>query len=161
MANQSITVELDEETIRCLTAVGRPIDVLARLALSAADGVRNRHPQRDQTDVSLRLERAEADAIEAKEREADEKQLDALVQTGRHRADLIAQAAREDADRQRRLDSPTAEADAELDRARVVLDQERSKEDAEIGRVRAERRRSRTGLLSVESEHRHLDRRLA
>ena len=67
MANQSITVELDEETIRCLTAVGKPIDVLAHLARSTADGVRNRYPQRDQTDVSLRIERAEADDYETKE----------------------------------------------------------------------------------------------
>ena len=42
MTKQSITIELDNETIRCLATVGRPIDVLARLADSAADSMRGR-----------------------------------------------------------------------------------------------------------------------
>ncbi|MBL0216728.1 MAG: PAS domain S-box protein [Myxococcales bacterium] len=82
MANHRITVELNDETIRCLAAVGKPDEVLARLAHSAADGVRNRHPQRDQTDVSLRIERASTDARETLDSEAIESQ-------------AVAQAARE------------------------------------------------------------------
>jgi len=48
MAKQSITVELDDETIRYLAVLGKstavpdggPAEVLAHLACSAADGVR-------------------------------------------------------------------------------------------------------------------------
>ena len=40
MAKRSITVALDDETIRHLAMLGDPIEVLARLADSAADGVR-------------------------------------------------------------------------------------------------------------------------
>lgn len=152
MANQSITVELDEETIRCLTAVGKPIDVLARLAHSAADGVRNRYPQRDQTDVSLRIERAEADDYETKESEANEKQVDALVLTGRHRVDEIAQAARDDAARQRDPQSITSQADSEFDRARAVLEDQRSSSDVALEHERSERRRSRTNIRAAERQ---------
>lgn len=152
MANQSITVELDEETIRCLTAVGKPIDVLARLAHSAADGVRNRYPQRDQTDVSLRIERAEADDYETKESKANEKQVDALVLTGRHRVDEIAQAARDDAARQRDPQSITSQADSEFDRARAVLEDQRSSSDVALEHERSERRRSRTNIRAAERQ---------
>lgn len=149
MANQSITVELDDETLRCLAAEGKPIEVLARLAHSAADGVRNRQPHRDQTDVSLRIEREEADALEARDVEAIEKQVDALVKTGRHRADVLAEAARKDIE-ERLLDSPTADADLEFERARAALEHERSDQDAQIARTRTARRRSRTDLLAAE-----------
>ncbi len=135
MANQRITLELDDETMRYLSTVGKPIEVLARLAASAADGVRNHHPHRDQTDVSLRAERAETDATDSAEREVDQKQVDALVQAGRERAD-------EDNSDRHRIDSPTAEADS------VALEHERSNEDAAVGRVRAERKHlERTCLL--------------
>ncbi len=152
MANQSITVELDEETIRCLTAVGKPIDVLAHLARSTADGVRNRYPQRDQTDVSLRIERAEADDYETKESKANEKQVDALVLTGRHRVDEIAQAARDDAARQRDPQSITSQADSEFDRARAVLEDQRSSSDVALEHERSERRRSRTNIRAAERQ---------
>ncbi len=152
MTNQRLTVELDDETMRCLAAVGKPIEVLARLAQSAADGVRNRLPSRDQTDVSLRSERAEADALVAKNVEAIEKQVDALVRTGRLRDDLIADAARNDADLQRRPGSPTADADADFERARAAIEHARSGEDAVIARTRTERRTSLTGLLAAERD---------
>ena len=152
MANQSITVELDEETIRCLTAVGKPIDVLAHLARSTADGVRNRYPQRDQTDVRLRIERAEADDYETKESKANEKQVDALVLTGRHRVDEIAQAARDDAARQRDPQSITSQADSEFDRARAVLEDQRSSSDVALEHERSERRRSRTNIRAAERQ---------
>ena len=58
MTKQGITVELDDETIRSLAVLGKPIDVLAHLAHSAADGARGpAHPQRRQADESLRVER--------------------------------------------------------------------------------------------------------
>ena len=62
MAKQSITVELDDETIRSLAVLGEPIAVLAHLAHSAADGVRRgAHPG----------ERAEFDTELADQREAN------------------------------------------------------------------------------------------
>ncbi|RKH41406.1 sensor histidine kinase [Corallococcus sicarius] len=62
MTKQSITVELDDETIRYLSVLGPPTDVLARLAYSAAEGVRHpSYPKRDQTDKSLRVERNTSD----------------------------------------------------------------------------------------------------
>ena len=157
MANQSITVELDDETVRCLAAVGKPIDVLARLAHSAADGVRGRHPRRDQTDVSLRGERANADALEEKQRGAIEREVDALVNTGRHRVDQVLQVARNESERQLRSRSTIAEADVEFERARAVREGERSSADAELERERAERRRSRNDILAAEREATDLD----
>ena len=45
MAKQDITVELDDETLRNLAVLGNPVEVLARLAHSAADVVL--HPGHD------------------------------------------------------------------------------------------------------------------
>ena len=62
MAKQTITIELDDETIRRLTAFGDPGEVLLRLACSVADGTG--HPdraKRGQTDTSLRAERNKVD----------------------------------------------------------------------------------------------------
>jgi signal transduction histidine kinase len=76
MPKQSITVELDDETIRYLAVLGKPIDVLARLAHSAADGVRRPgHPERDQTDKSLRIERDKSDADAPLDQEPAKRQL--------------------------------------------------------------------------------------
>lgn len=62
MAQQVVTVELDDETIRYLAVLGQPAEVLARLACSAADGARRSgRPKREQTDESLRVERAKSD----------------------------------------------------------------------------------------------------
>lgn len=75
MEKRSITVELDDETIRSLAVLGDPIEVLARLACSAADGVhRPGHPNREQTNESLRVERDKSDVAVANEHAAiDEK----------------------------------------------------------------------------------------
>ena len=62
MATRSITVELDDATLAYLAALGKPVDVLARLARSAADGAADSHREtRGLTDESLRSEREEAD----------------------------------------------------------------------------------------------------
>ena len=89
MAKQTINVELDDETIRYLAMLGKPIEVLARLAHSAADGVRRRDPQRDQTDVSLRVERDKTDKREAESFDVVEKAADEVVRIARDRADQI------------------------------------------------------------------------
>lgn len=148
MTKQSVTVELDNETIRCLAMAGKPIDLLARLADSAADGMRGRHPQRSQTDVSLQVERDKADDREGVTSAAVNELADEVVRIARHRADQVVQTARDGADRERRPLSTTTEAGAEY--ARIVLEHERSNADALVGQERAERRRSRSDLLAVE-----------
>ncbi len=63
MAKQTITVDLDEETLRALAALGEPVEVLARLAVSAAGHAgRPKLQRRDDTDASLRTERATSDS---------------------------------------------------------------------------------------------------
>ena len=62
MSKQRISVELDDETIRCLALLGKPIEVLAHLARSAADGVcRPGHSLREETNEGLRVERNKSD----------------------------------------------------------------------------------------------------
>ena len=150
MTKQLITVELDNETIRCLAMAGKPIDVLAHLADSAAEGMRDRHPQRDQTNVSLRVERDKADERDAVTHDAANEAADEVVQVARRRADQVVQTARDGADRERRPLSTTTDASAE--RARTVLEHERSNADALVGQERAERRRSRSDLVVVERD---------
>jgi signal transduction histidine kinase len=141
MAKQTITVELDEETIRCLAMVGKPIEVLAHLARSAADGVR--HPHRDQTDVSLRVERDKADAAVAKEREVVEQAADEVIRIARQRADQVVHAARQESDRERGPQSTATEGRSERARTRAdgLLENERSNADAVLENERAEQRR--------------------
>lgn len=73
MAKQSITVELDDDTVRCLARLGEPVLVLERLAHSVADGVRRPDREnRELTDESLRVERDKADTAVADEQIASE-----------------------------------------------------------------------------------------
>ena len=68
MATGSITVELDDATLAYLAALGKPADVLARLARSAAEGAADSHREtRGATDESLRSEREEADLPDRRE----------------------------------------------------------------------------------------------
>jgi signal transduction histidine kinase len=141
LAKQSITVELDEETIRCLAVLGKPIEVLAHLAHSAADGVR--HPHREQTDESLRVERDKADAAVAKEREVVEGAADEVIRIARQRADQVVHAARDESDRERGPQSTATEGNSERERTRAdgLLEDERSNADAVLENERAEQRR--------------------
>jgi signal transduction histidine kinase len=151
MAKRSITVELDDETIDYLTALGEPIEVLARLAYSAADSVRRPgHPQRDQTDASLRAERDKADIAVAEKREIEEEAADEVVRIARQRADKVVETARDDADSERRAPSTTTEVSAK--RARTVVEHERSKADAVLEYERAARRGYRADFLAIERE---------
>ena len=155
MTKQSITVELDDETIRCLATAGKPIDVLVRLACSAADGMRDLHPLRGQTDVSLRVERDNADARDAVTHDAVDGKADEVVRIARDRADHVVQTARDDADREHHPQSRTAEASSK--RARSVLEDERSNADAVLEEERTERRRSRADVVAVEREATNMD----
>jgi len=155
MAKQSITVELDDETIRSLAVLGKPIEVLAQLAHSAADGVRRPGRQRRaQTDQSLRTERDKADVAIAKERETVEGVADDVVRIARQRADQVVQTARDDADGERRPQSTATDASSERARTRAdgLLEDERSNADAVLGRERAERRRYPDEFLAGERE---------
>jgi signal transduction histidine kinase len=66
MAKQAITVDLDEQTVRALTALGDPSAVLEKLAASVTDGLRHAsRERRTHTDESLRTERATSDTATA------------------------------------------------------------------------------------------------
>lgn len=150
MTHQTITVQLDDETIRSLAALGEPIDVLARLAHSAADGVRRPgDPRRALTDQSLQTERDKTDIAIAKDRDLVEGAADDVVRLARERADELVQGARADADAERR---PPASARSERARADGVLEGERSAADAVVERERAGQRRRPDGLLADERE---------
>jgi signal transduction histidine kinase len=159
MAKRSITLELDDETIRHLAVLGKPNEVLALLAYSAADGAQRhgQQPQRDQTDESLRVERDKADAGDAEKREAVDQAADEVVRIARHRADQTVQIARDDADRRSQSTASEAISEGERSRADVVLEHERSTADAKLGHERAERRRYRAEFLAVERDATDMD----
>jgi PAS domain S-box-containing protein len=150
VAKQSITVELDDETVRSLAVLGEPIAVLAHLAHSAADGVRRpAHPQRRHTDESLRVERDKTDTGVAEKRKTDEAEADEVVRIARQRADQVVQTARREAS-ERRPQWTATEADSE--RARTVLENERSSADALLAHERVERRRDQAEFQTAERE---------
>jgi signal transduction histidine kinase len=151
MAKQRITVELDEETIRYLAMLGKPIEVLAQLAHSAADGLRRpdrRH--RDQTDESLRVERDKTDAAVAKKREVVEGVADEVIRIARQRADQVVHAARDESDRERGPQPTATEGSSERERTRAdgLLADERSNADAVLENERSEQRRSSHDFLA-------------
>ena len=151
MAKQIITLELDDETIGYLAVLGKPIEVLTHLANSAAEGARlPSRPKREQTDESLRLERDKSDVVIAKERAAIEEAANDVVRIARQRADQVVQTARDDAEGERRLQSRATEASSE--RARTVLEHERSDADAVLEGERAARRSHRADFLAVERD---------
>ena len=144
MEKQSITVELDEETIRYLAKLGEPIEVLAQLAHSAADGVRRPgHAHRDQTDESLQVERDKADAAVAKMRDVVEGVADEVIRIARQRADQVVHAARDESDRERGPQPTATEGSSERERSRAdgLLADERSNADAVLKNERSEQRR--------------------
>jgi signal transduction histidine kinase len=154
MAKQSITVELDDETIRSLAVLGKPSEVLARLAYSAAEGLRRPdRGQRTQTDQSLRIERDKSDDAIAKDREIVEGVADDVVRIARQRADQVLQTARDDADGERGPLSTATEASSERERswADDRLKDERSSADAVLEHERVVRRYP-DEFLAVERE---------
>ena len=154
MAKQSITVELDDETIGHLAQLGKPDEVLAQLAYSATtEGVRGHgHERRAQTDESLRVERDKTDVAIAKERETVEGVADEGVQIARQRADEVVQTARDDADSDRPPLSTATEASSERERIHAdgLVGAERSKANAVLAHERVERRREPHGSLARE-----------
>lgn len=149
MTKQSLSVELDDETIQFLAMLGEPIDVLARLAHSAAEGAH--HPdlrRRDQTDGSLRVERDKSDDRDLLTREAVEERADHVVRVARRRADAVVQTARDAAAREH--NQPQAAGQASSAIARIVLENERFDADALLDHERTERRLRKAAALMVE-----------
>src|SRR5579862_2303708 len=92
------------------------------------------HPQREQTDESLRVERDTADSGVADKLEAVEEAADEVVRIARQRADHIVHTTRDDGDRERGPQSKATKANSEHERARadVRLADERSNADAAL-----------------------------
>jgi signal transduction histidine kinase len=112
----------------------------------------NKHPQRAQTDESLRVERDKADAhVEGVQGEVDA-QADEVLELARQRADELLRAAREDADRSPQTAVAEAAAEDERAQADAALVQERSAADGALGRERVERRRYLADFLASERE---------
>jgi signal transduction histidine kinase len=118
------------------------------------DGDKAGSSQRDQTDVSLRVERQRADAGTVEKALVVEDEADEVVRIARRRADEVVQTARDDADREGAPRSPATEAASERERGRAddVLDHERSSADAQLEQERAERRHYLAAFLAVERE---------
>ncbi len=155
MSKQSITVELDEDTIRYLAGLGEPTEVLARLACCAAEEVDHRgRPRRDQTNESLRIERHKTDDVLTVSRGAVEGVADEVVRIARERADRVVLTARHDADSKRPPQSTAAEASSqrERERADVLVEDQRSDADALLVNERAVRRRHTEDFLAVERD---------
>lgn len=149
MAKQSFTIELDDETVRKLALLGEPIQLLAHLALSAAEGTRSSgQPKREQTDQSLRAEREKADLALALERAVLDDEADEVVRIARQRADLVVRTARQEAEPENTPQSIVTEAGAML--ARNILEHERSDADALLVGERADRSTHRAVSLAVE-----------
>lgn len=155
MSKQTITVELDDETIRYLAGLGEPTEVLARLAYFAAEDVDHRgRPRRDQTNESLRIERQKTDNVLTMARDSDEGVADEVVRIARERADLVVQTARHDADSKRPPQEAVAKASSERERKRAdgLVEDQRSDADALLVNERAVRRRHTNEFLAVERD---------
>jgi signal transduction histidine kinase len=111
------------------------------------------HEAREQTDESLRVERARADAGVAEKRAVVEQEADKVVRTARRLADDALQNARNEADiAHPRSAADAANVDRERARADVHLEDKRSNEDAALHEQRAERSRYLADFLAVERE---------
>ena len=143
MAEHSITVELSDETIRCLALLGAPRDVLAQLANSVAQRVgHGDYQQRVQTDRSLRVERDQSNVVIAEERKGAERAADEVVHLARQRADELVRAARDKADREHPEASSPADPSSVRDRERAddLLEGERSSADTALEKQRSGQR---------------------
>jgi signal transduction histidine kinase len=118
------------------------------------DGDSISHPQRDETDKSLRIERDKTDTHIAQKRDVLEEEADEVVRIARQRADHVVQVTRDNADRERYPQSTAAEASSERERRRadVVLERERSHADVALEHERAKRKRYLDDFLAVERE---------
>ena len=132
MAKQSIVVELDDGTIRSLAVLGKPNEVLARLADAAVEAVyRPDHQHRAQTDESLRIERDKA----------DDRAADALEPSG-ERAAAKAMIARQRAERRRHVVGILA-------RERKATDEDLTGERAHVDTLLVDQREANAQMVSA------------
>ena len=140
---------MSDETVRRLSVLGDRTEMLAQSAGALAEGARlPGQAQREQTDVSLRVERDTADTSVAGKCGAEDRKDDGVVRLARERADQIVETARADADHGRRQPPTAILADSER-RARVALEYERFTADALLASERAERRKDWFECLSA------------
>ena len=142
MTKRSITIELDEETLRRLRLLGDPGEQLASLAKAACESKWLAEGLRHRTDESLRVERANSKAADAEERALVQRVADEVVQTARRRADAVLLEARA-------LTEPGADPTSMASRATAVerwgvadrlVASERATADALLGREDVSRR---------------------
>lgn len=141
---ETVTLELDGETVGFLRALGRPELVLEHLAQAVTGGMLGGKRHRGETDLSLRAERDGADEDAAEIRAALEATADAVILIARQRADQVLRSARAASDRVLMPPSPGNDASqAAFDRDRTkadsILDGERSAADATVERERGHR----------------------
>lgn len=130
----------------------------ARMSVSVAMALDDKKtwPEREQTDESLRLERANADRALAKKQAAVEKDADQVVDRARENADAVLDAARDKADE--RLDDGEPEAGAraaiaeEREQEDQVLRDERASADESLRLEREEHAGALSRLLPLERE---------
>lgn len=110
---------------------------------------------REQTNVSLRLERDKADQSSAKLTSTLEEVADEVVRVARERADEVIAAAREQSDRALDSSRPAQVGTSaqQRDSADVEVASERIAADAILERERGERRRCLADFLAVEREN--------
>ena len=152
MAKLSIIVELDADTVSRLAVLGKPSEVLERLATSAADGALGpqHQPRREKTDDSLQIERTKTDAAIADQRSSVDGAANEVVVIARQRADEVLKVARHGADAEHRTPSTASNTERERTDADAVLKDERSNVDAVLEHEREGRRRDPDESLAVE-----------
>lgn len=120
------------------------------------------HPERVNTDRSLRDERGKTDREIARRRDAVEEDADEVVKAARERADAVLESERADADDRRTEeavpDAAHAEVAAERARGDEQLERERRDADKNLRTERAARARAIADLLRFERDE--TDRRL-
>jgi len=132
--------------------LGKPTDIIAQLAFSAADGVRRTDlERRGLTDVSLRDERTKTDAAIAEERQRVEGTADDVLRVARDRADQVVRTARDHADSDVvRSNDTGAVVDKARTRADGILEDERAHADEALAGERTLHRRRPDVLLAQE-----------
>ena len=145
MSKPSISIERDIETLRGLTVLSDPTVPPA-----------SHHPQRDETDVSLRVERDRKDDRDLSTRDEADATADAVVQVARDRADEVLQVARDAADSERCPGPSATELGSVQKRERAQADVElglaRATADAVLGHERVKQRRALAESLGLERD---------
>lgn len=121
----------------------------------STDGKRPR-PEREQTNESLRTERARSDRVLLERQVTVEKDADLVVERARETADAVLVEAREKADKKLEQVLPHAATDADIAEVRGIEDRalrdERASADESLRREREENARALASLLPIERE---------